>query len=232
MQFQSIEKRNDTWLSPLHIINSLGKFDLDPCTPVTMPWQTAEKRFTIADDGLLQKWFGRVWLNPPYSNIEPWLIKMINHKNGIALLPANTDTNYFHQYVWDAADSIFFIKRRLRFHYIDGSLPKKGDLGRPSVLIAYGENNVQAIADSKIPGKHLPVKYTPIIVVGISPSWFSVVKIALKQTNNTRELKIIYDLVERIAPDKVAKNRNYKAKIRQQVYAVREKFYYDTTHTS
>jgi hypothetical protein len=57
--------KSDVWLTPPSIIQALGRFDLDPCTPEIMPWVTAEKRFTKADDGLIQDWTGRVWLNPP-----------------------------------------------------------------------------------------------------------------------------------------------------------------------
>ena len=57
----------DEWLTPPEIVKSLGEFDLDPCSPIERPWDTAKNHFTINDNGLIQNWFGRVWCNPPYG---------------------------------------------------------------------------------------------------------------------------------------------------------------------
>jgi len=70
-------------------------------------------------------------------------------------------------------------------------------------------------------GRHVQLTYTPIIIVGISPKWISVVSIAVKQFGDD-ELKPVYDMVERIAPDKVAKNQHWKAKVRQQIQLIRK----------
>lgn len=67
---QSARSETDTWISPPAIIEALGgvdSFDLDPCAAEGQPWPTARHHFTVVDNGLLQRWFGRVWLNPPYS---------------------------------------------------------------------------------------------------------------------------------------------------------------------
>lgn len=64
-------------------------------------------------------------------------------------------------------------------------------------------------------------KFTPIIVIGISPSWFSVVKIVVKNCG-TEDMKSIYEMIEAVASDKVLKNTNWKAKVRQQVQRVRK----------
>lgn len=71
----------DVWLTPKHIIDALGKFDLDPCaTPPPRPWETASASFVEADNGLSQEWFGRVWMNPPYGRgIGAWMKKMAEH---------------------------------------------------------------------------------------------------------------------------------------------------------
>ena len=57
----------DEWLTPPEIIKALGDFDLDPCSPINRPWNTAKNHFNINDNGLMQNWFGRVWCNPPYG---------------------------------------------------------------------------------------------------------------------------------------------------------------------
>ena len=50
----------DEWLTPLRVIEGLGEFDLDPCSPINRPWDTAEKHYNIQDDGMKQTWEGRV----------------------------------------------------------------------------------------------------------------------------------------------------------------------------
>lgn len=65
--------------------------------------------------------------------------------------------------------------------------------------------------------RHLFVNYTPVVVVGISPTWKSVVTIAVERIGGKADLTTIYDLVEQIAPDKTTKNKHFKEKIRQQL---------------
>lgn len=97
-------------------------------------------------------WFGRIWLNPPYGKETfKWLEKLHAHGDGIALIFSRTETIGFHAEVWNKADAIFFFKGRLKFHYVDG---RQGDVANaPSCLIAYGANNVEAIANSGLNGK-------------------------------------------------------------------------------
>lgn len=75
---------SDEWYTPKYIIDSLGKFDLDPCAPSVPLFKTAEVMYNEFDDGLLQKWEGRVWLNPPYSRplINKFLRRMAEHNKG------------------------------------------------------------------------------------------------------------------------------------------------------
>lgn len=62
---QSHRMQNDEWLTPPALLRALGQFDLDPCSPVVRPWDTAAQHYTVQDDGLSLPWAGRVWLNPP-----------------------------------------------------------------------------------------------------------------------------------------------------------------------
>ena len=101
----------DEWLTPPKIISALGEFDLDPCSPINRPWDTAKKHFTIDDDGLLMPWDGRVWCNPPYGKqAVDWLHKCALHNNCIALTFARTETKMFFSCVWERAQAILFIK--------------------------------------------------------------------------------------------------------------------------
>lgn len=218
---QSASSRTMDWLTPKEVLLQLGQFDLDPCSPENRPWDTAKKHYTIVDNGLSLPWFGRVFLNPPYGReLNNWMKLMAAHNNGIALTFARTDTNTFHRYVFPVADSIFFLKRRLFFCNL-GGIKARYDGGAPSVFIAYGEYNSQVLSETKFVGRHVPLNYTPLIVVGVSPTWISVVTIAIRHCGDA-ELKPVYEMVERIAPDKVANNQHWKEKIRQQIQVIRK----------
>ena len=139
------------WLTPPEILQSLGLFDMDPCASQFQPWRTAEKQFTIEDDGLARDWVGRVWCNPPYGpHAEKFLKRMADHGNGIALIFARTETKAFQQHCWQRADAMLFMSGRIKFRLPGGGVA--GPAGAPSVLIAYGKGNVHALRSSKIPG--------------------------------------------------------------------------------
>ena len=145
----------DEWLTPPEIIKSIGEFDLDPCSPINRPWNTARNHYTKKDDGLKKVWSGRVWLNPPYGNQTGiWLKKMAEHNNGIALIFARTETRMFFDYVWNKASSLFFIKGRLRFYNVDGTLGNNTS-GAPSVLVAYGKENDIILQNINLEGKYI-----------------------------------------------------------------------------
>lgn len=117
----------DVWLTPRHILDALGDFDLDPCSaPDPMLWPTARHHITLPDDGLLHVWEGRVWLNPPYGkHIGVWMERMALHGRGTALVFARTETALFRQHVWEAATALLFLHRRVGFHHPDGSVPDR-----------------------------------------------------------------------------------------------------------
>lgn len=136
---QKTKMEKDEWLTPPEILDCLGHFDLDPCSPVLRPWNTAEKHYTIEDNGLEKDWHGCVWLNPPYGNeTAKWLKKLKEHGNGIALIFARTETKMFFDHVWNDATSIFFFKGRLTFHHVNGDKANNNG-GAPSCMVAYGE---------------------------------------------------------------------------------------------
>lgn len=145
------------WLTPPEIITALGPFDLDPCASKVRPWPTAINHYTVDHDGLSRPWFGRVWLNPPYSShAVRWLVKLAEHGNGIALTFARTETIWFFGTVWDnpSATAILFLRGRIHFHYVDGR-KAEANAGAPSVLIAYGEENARILKASGIDGKYI-----------------------------------------------------------------------------
>ena len=155
---QSARMQKDEWLTPPEIIKSLGQFDLDPCSPINRPWDTAKNHLTVLDNGLKAHWKGRVWLNPPYGReAAEWLHKLSDHGNGIALIFARTETEMFFDHVWSKADALLFFKGRLYFHHVDGKRAN-ANAGAPSVLIAYGSNNVKALENVKHLGMLVKLK--------------------------------------------------------------------------
>lgn len=142
---------NTDWVTPRNIVDALGKFDLDPCCPSDMPWETACMMLDEEADGLTEPWFGRVWLNPPFQGAVPWLEKMADHGNGIALLPCATDTVFFQKWVFGHTSGILFLKGRVTFYFPDGSVAAN-NCPRPCCLVAYGMNNLAALAASGLAG--------------------------------------------------------------------------------
>jgi len=70
----------DSWFTPLELWREWDRefdFTLDPCAHLESPVsQAIGNGFTIEDDGLGRCWEGhRVFVNPPYSDIAPWVVK-------------------------------------------------------------------------------------------------------------------------------------------------------------
>jgi hypothetical protein len=151
--FNSNGDGHDEWLTPKWITDTLGPFDLDPCSPGSRrPWDTAATHLAIEDDGLYAEWFGNVWCNPPYGKETfAWLAKLAAHGSGIALIFARTETIGFHAQVWGKADAVFFFKGRLKFHYIDGTSDQAANA--PSCLVAYGVQSVEKLKHSGFSGR-------------------------------------------------------------------------------
>ncbi len=114
--------KTDKWATPQKLFDELNQefhFTLDPCADETS--YKCQKYFTEKEDGLLQNWEGhRVFCNPPYGKkIKKWVEKCYRegHKDNtlvVLLIPARTDTTYFHDYIQHRAE-IRFIAGRLKF---------------------------------------------------------------------------------------------------------------------
>ena len=156
---QSAKMIKDEWLTPPEILRDLGPFDLDPCAPIERPWPMAERHFTVFDNGLKKKWFGKVWCNPPYGKeAATWLSRCADHGNAIALVFARTETKMFFEHVWPKASAVLFIKGRLHFCHLDGRVAKTNS-GAPSVLISYGKECAEILRNSSIDGVYIDLKF-------------------------------------------------------------------------
>lgn len=119
----------DLWYTPHDFYNKLNKefnFTLDPCA--TKDNAKCKKFYTKENDGLKQSWDNEiVFMNPPYGRvIKEWIKKASEARGGavICLLPARTDTKYFHEYIYKKENvEIRFIKGRLKFGGSKNSAP-------------------------------------------------------------------------------------------------------------
>lgn len=151
-QDRGSQQRETRWLTPREYVDALGRFDLDPCGAPGYSLAKYTYLLENGDDGMRDPWFGRIWLNPPYGKLtEPFLERLADHGNGIALIFARTETRMFFRQVWSKADSILFLQGRLKFLNADG-VAAKANAGAPSVLVAYGENNTESLERSRLAG--------------------------------------------------------------------------------
>lgn len=111
------------WATPpdvFELLHAEFSFTLDAAAS---PWNAKLARFfSEKDDGLAQDWSGeRCFLNPPYGDgIERWLKKAFTETRWrcplvVALIPARTDTRWWHVWVAGAADEVRYWKGRIRF---------------------------------------------------------------------------------------------------------------------
>lgn len=112
-------KTND-WSTPQNFFDKLNDefhFDLDPCADETN--HKCQRFYTREQDGLEQAWEDNVFCNPPYGReIGKWVRKAYEEaRKGatvVMLIPARTDTAYFHDYIYGKAE-IRFVRGRLKF---------------------------------------------------------------------------------------------------------------------
>lgn len=131
--------KTDEWSTPQEFFDKLNAefgFTLDPCA--TPENAKCEKYYTKEDDGLKQDWSGEtVFCNPPYGRvIKDWVKKCYEESRKenttvVMLIPARTDTSYFHDYIYNKAKEIRFIRGRLKFGNAKNSAPF------PSIVVVF-----------------------------------------------------------------------------------------------
>ena len=133
---------SNEWTTPQDFYDKLNNefnFTLDPCA--TKENTKCKKYYTKEKDGLAQDWSNEiVFCNPPYGReIKKWVKKCYEeHLKGatvVMLIPARTDTTYFHEYIYGKSE-IRFIKGRLKFGDRGGNAPF------PSMVVVYAKDNL------------------------------------------------------------------------------------------
>jgi len=121
-------KVTDNWQTPPELYKELDdefKFNFDPCP------------LNATVDGLKINWEKRCFVNPPYSKVKDFLIKAWeeiekgNTEIAVFLTFSNTDTKWFHEYIYGRAE-LRFIKGRLKFLDVNGI--KQNSAMRPSMI--------------------------------------------------------------------------------------------------
>jgi phage N-6-adenine-methyltransferase len=141
----SFPKTSDLWYTPENIteliVKALVKIDLDPCAddgkhiPATL-------HYTQKDDGLSKEWYGRVFINPPYSCPGKWMKKLQAEfeagrvVEAIALVPAATDTSWLAPVL--SIQPVCFWKGRIKF--LDVNYQPKQSARQSHVLVYWGDN--------------------------------------------------------------------------------------------
>lgn len=137
---KSAEWETPQWLFDKY--NDIYHFDLDVCASDTN--HKCINYFTKEQDGLMQNWAGHTcWMNPPYGReIIHWISKAWAtiairdpHTIVVALLPARTDTKWFHQFIYKLTPytEIEFLKGRLKF----GGYIGKNAAPFPSMIVKF-----------------------------------------------------------------------------------------------
>jgi len=126
----------DLWATPQSFFdewNSKYNFETDVCA--TAENAKCEIYFSPEENGLLQEWKGTCWMNPPYGReISKWVKKAYESSlNGavvVCLLPARTDTRWFHNYCLKG--DITFLRGRLKFNEVKWNAPF------PNMVVIFG----------------------------------------------------------------------------------------------
>ena len=138
-----LSSKNMNWCTPQKFYDELNEefhFVLDPAA--TDETAKCSLYYTPETDGLSQSWDcgGAVFCNPPYGReIGKWIEKAYEESQKtehpiVLLIPARTDTSYFHDYIYGKAE-MRFLRGRLRFAHEDGTTYATAPF--PSMLVIY-----------------------------------------------------------------------------------------------
>jgi hypothetical protein len=143
-------KDNDKLRTPKYITDALGPFDLDPCAGEFTEIGKVNWWDGRGENGLEEEWNGFVWCNPPFSQKEIWAEKMIQHDNGILILPERGSAPWFSK-IAERSDCYFVMGKKINFE--GGS--SSNNVG--SVLFPFGYEAIRRIRRSNLPGHFVNV---------------------------------------------------------------------------
>lgn len=139
--------KNDILQTPEWVYKALGPFDLDPCAGENTRIAEINLWDGRCENGLTKDWLGGqfVWCNPPYSQKELWIEKMIDHGHGILILPERGSAPWFGPLARSCRN--YFVMGK-KINFIGGS--SSNPLG--SILFPFGHEAIDRIVFSNLPG--------------------------------------------------------------------------------
>ena len=130
------------WRTPSDLFAELdAEFDFTTDAASTHENALCGHHYTEAEDGLAQEWRGSVWCNPPYGRgIGKWVEKAATSNEGgvtVLLIPARTDTSWWHDWVVGHATEVRFVRGRLKFSDGEKAAPF------PSAIVVYDKRQTR-----------------------------------------------------------------------------------------
>lgn len=136
----------DEWYTPKYIFDALQvEFHVDVASPEDRTFCHVPAKVFITKNSLYSNWGGFAWMNPPFGGrnaLIPWLNKMYQHGNGIALTPDRTSAPWW-QDAAKKADAILLVGKKVKFIKPDGSTGNSPGTG--TTLFGYGERAVLSL---------------------------------------------------------------------------------------
>lgn len=146
-------KDSDRYMTPRWVVNLVieqfgGVIDCDPAwDPLSEVVATHQFDARAGVDGLVKPWVGKCYVNPPYSDVQPWVLRAVQHAatggEVVMLVNASTDTTYWQSYVFEHA-TVCFLNRRVRFLKAGSTTPIANMC--PSAIVYFGKNVAEFVS--------------------------------------------------------------------------------------
>lgn len=144
-------KKNDYLQTPVRIWKPLGPFDLDPCAGESTEIGRVNWCDSRGENGLERNWFGQVFVNPPFSQKQLWIEKMVEHGKGVLILPERGSAPWFGPLAISAG-RYFVMGKKISF--VGGS--SSNNVG--SCIFPFGKKAIKKVLESGLPGHFVTVK--------------------------------------------------------------------------
>lgn len=177
------------------------------------------------------------------NQIGPWLDRLADHGSGAALIFARTETEIFMRSVFGRADGLLFLAGRLHFHYPDAVQHPdacdaagghrwevkpmtdgakgcalcgvaKANSGAPSVLVAYGQDELARLDAAGLSGQFVPLRFARFLLVGaMDATWREIMLAWVQRQDGPVRVSDAYRFFAN--HPKAGANPNWRAKVRQ-----------------
>lgn len=143
-------KESDEWCTPGWLASLLGWFDLDPCSnPRSNILAHTKYMLESGDNGLRDPWFGRVYVNPPYSDPFPWAHRAATYAHAhvltsfVFLVKLDPSTEWYRALMSVGARQYPF-RHRVKYEKPDRTLASPP---WPAALIVWNEQLTRSVME-------------------------------------------------------------------------------------